>query len=63
MAPKWKETYLRHHWEIMSSNPKDATAICQETKRAKLAMLFGWQGWHTLSPVLIRVTPTSHGLL
>lgn len=47
----WKEKYLCYHSEITSSKPEDATAICQETKRAKLAVLFGWKGWHPLSHV------------
>lgn len=52
-----------HLLVVMSSIIDNATAIFgQESKRANLATLSRWEGWHTFPPVT-RAKLTNHGCL
>lgn len=59
------EKHSPYGLEILSSYADSVTAMCgQKSKRAKLAVLSTWEGFHTLSPPLASVvTLASHGSL
>lgn len=67
LKSSWQGTGVKSVQAIVwrsSLNPDDGTVICgQESKRAKLALLFGWEGWHTLPTLSITARIVSHGRL
>lgn len=61
---KSSENRSPYHLDITSSNRDDAIAIHdQEPKTAKLAMLSGWEGCHTLLPLSITETLANLGCM